>query len=267
MISEHVRFGWWMSRQNDIPWLTVTLEPYHNIIIDRAVSVKEGEVVDNVSRISCCPVDKLPKNQYSRCSLPSQTVFYGSLFFPEVAEGEIGDPRFISIAETSSLLWSDEDGEESYVFGNWRVIHPLSCVIVVDPLIKYSVKFLDDSAKAFKEALVRNHVLGRTYSLISAKVKTFIKRSTKRNDYEDSAKLASSLFSNPDVDAIIYPSVKTDYEGCCIAIKKQSIDDGKIQLANVTLSSAKKIEKEFVFKDLQRTDIIQSDGSFHLEDV
>lgn len=257
-----------MKKTEDGPWLVRHLRPGNKIVIDRAVRIGTEEEVNNVSRITYCPKEKLPKEKYSRCSKPSQEMFYASLLFPEQNEGEINNARIISIAEASELYREDHDGSEIFIFGKWTIKSTLTCAVIVNPQGDYVVKYLQECARDLLRKLSNSYLdpLGQC-SEASEWAKIFSKEISSNSDYCDSADKASQILENPKIDAIIYPSVQAGKQGCCIAIRPDVVDTGRIKLVKVLQTQAKKEGNEMSFKNMKHTNKISKDGSFHLESV
>lgn len=244
-------------------WVRITVPTNKQEHIVRCIGLSNLEdKASEVSRLSYCPSRYLKEGVYNRCNLPKQEMFYGTLYGEEC--DEIKHALMTSIIEVSSLCHETSTYDEYYLMGEWIVKRELQAIVVFDhnKAAKNSI---------FKDAknLIETYVAARQIDVFgnSLLIEAFSREVVNNNDYKVSAAYSSYLFDNFPIDAIVYPSVRTDSYGTCIAIRPTFVDSGGIELINaykykVFLSGVKKVDAIIC----QKGQIDKETGKVHYED-
>ncbi|WP_320017805.1 hypothetical protein [Labilibaculum manganireducens] len=232
-------------------------------IIHRARPIKKGINLTEDHELSFTPEEYNTK--YQRASTPEQTMFYGAVV-PEIeGEGEITSERIIGASEVSDFLRNpeSEDGEEIIVFGKWLVKEKITLLSIINPEVQNNkIKFFQDMTKDYhtflnsigekkKDAIAFQEYMSSEFS------KSEI---LGEHDYLITAKFTENLIEK--CDGVIYPSVRADYNGLCVAIKPESAKT-KLELIEVLECSLIKKDKSIKLTNLRHTDKVE-DGKFKL---
>lgn len=187
---------------------------------------------DELSYISDPAVIREYMKEFGRANKPHQPLFYGALESTKIKEN-----RLTAYVETSSLI---EDNEavllegELFTLSRWRTIDELEIpeVVFSDEAIKNN----PDTAVAFqkhfdwlREEPMREIAL-RQLKLFSEE---FARKKNSHHDYKISTAYADILMNEGGHPGVLYPSVKSGYQGQNIVLKP-SVVDAFLQLANVS---------------------------------
>lgn len=245
------------------------LGPNTGEIIERAVKIAPEEDIHEVSRISYCPKEKMTRwmeEHFQRCNLPGQEMFYGSIIEPYEDSENFSAMVSTSICESSEFYRNPNspDGDEFYAFGGWHAKEDICCMMILDPARDYQLRFLIEAQEAQKKIL-RDKGLknGQLYKRL---VSAFTSPAKCDEDYKVTAAFADFVFTNyPDVDAILYPSIQTNAQGLCIAIKPSVIDSGKIVAHRVLKDVVSKRGNRITAKIIEAANIEDGTLTFALQ--
>ena len=240
--------------------------------IERAVpNTEEEPIFHTVSRLSYKPHKY--NTDFQRASTPANTMFYGSVIPADLSEKEVYNARIIGAAESCDLIRDEtkDDGEKLITFGKWRVKEPLNLVAIIDPNKQYKVKYLNKLVNAYKEGLSR---MTTTDSKDIKEMLSFIcdEFSKRVNQGENYNYMNSAIFteilvnhSGSKIDGILYPSVQTDGDGLCVAIRPESMH--KLELIKVLQCKAVRKGKKVDLDNIRFCDVNPSNSDFKLEDI
>ncbi|WP_062129012.1 hypothetical protein [Geofilum rubicundum] len=233
-------------------------------IIHRARQINKGQVLSENHELSFTP-DKF-NSKYQRASTPEQTMFYGAVI-PEIkGQGELTTERIIGACEVSNLLRdpNTEDGEEIIIFGKWCVKEKITLLSIISPdMEKNKINFFQEMTRDYhlyleqlgeqkEDAIAFQEYMSSEFAKIDIR---------GEYDYLISAKLTENAIRN--CDGVIYPSVRADYNGLCVAIKPKSATE-KLELISVLECSISKKNKNVRITNLRFTDKINN-GKFELK--
>ena len=194
--------------------------------VTRIVPLKNPyEDIKMISQLSYCPKILLSPDRFNRCNLPKQEMFYGTLWGEE--GDEIINPIITSVFETSRICQKESTLDEFYLSGEWIVCKEMRALVIFDYASIAKNKFFANASIVPEQFLKdnKNAEFGNP-EIVDA----FSKPIKQNDDYLVSAAYADHIFSTGRIDAIIYPSVKTDATGTCIAIQPSFVDNGGLHL-------------------------------------
>lgn len=235
-------------------------------IIHRARKIKKGENLTSVEQLSFTP--NKHNTTYQRASTPQQTMFYGAVI-PEVeGENEISLERIVGACETSNFLRDTNapDGEEIIVFGKWRVKKKTSLLSIINPEIESNkIAFFQEMTKNYHSFLEKNKDKKEDAELFQSFLSSEFAKSNIRGqyDYLITSKFTETIIKH--LDGVIYPSVRADYNGLCVAIKPETANEN-LELVAVLECSVTKKGNEVKVENLRYTDKIE-DGQFELKPI
>ena len=215
---------------NPVRWICCIIPADKHERIVRCVKLRDAnEEISSISRLSYCPSDILREGVYNRCNLPKQEMFYGTLF----GEGgdEIKHAEITSVFEISDLCHETSYEDEYYVSGEWLATRDISALVIFDHTQPAKSSIIQ-KAKYEAEQLLLAHP-NETIGDVSI-IKAFSQEVRNNSEYRFSACYSAFLFKSFPIDAIIYPSVRTENVGTCIAIRPSFVDSGGIKLIGTT---------------------------------
>lgn len=235
-------------------------------IIHRARKIKKGENLSTVEQLSYTPSEF--NTTYQRASTPEQTMFYGAVI-PEVeGENEINLERIIGACETSSFLrdTNSPDGEEIIVFGKWRVKQKTSLFSIINPEIENNqIEFFKEMTMNYHSFLDANKDKIEDAELFQTFLSSEFAKSNIRGEFDYLISSKFTEFVVKHLAGVIYPSVRADYNGLCVAIKPE-IADENLELVAVLECSVTKKGNEVQVESLRFTDKIEN-GKFNLKEI
>ena len=239
-------------------------------LIDRAVLNSNLEPEFNTkARIFYKPPQY--NKTFQRASSPSQTMFYGSITPEETSEDEIDNARITAAFELVDLLrdTNSGDGERVITYGKWLVTEKLSLIAIVDPQKQYKVKYLNDIASGYRNQISDLPVAlkQKTLDWLSFLTNEFRKDVKKDEEYNYMISgLFSEIAAQMNVDGVLYPSVRTNEDGICIAIKPESAE-AKLELIKVLQCKLVKVAKKVSIVNLKYCDVFNNDDEFQLKPI
>lgn len=112
--------------------------------------------------------------------------------------------------------------------------------------------------KAFRENMPEEEVQ-KLISILEFYSEEFAKAEIITDaDYKISAAYAESVFKTGNVQGIIYPSVRTDYEGSNVALLPKTVDD-HLQFEEALIIHVQIRGKKVFLDNLYRTGIVEAD--------
>lgn len=207
-------------------------------IIERAVQNDDLESeFTTVERISYT----LPKwnNVYKRASTPKNSMFYGSPTIEEYGEKMLDVCRITISCEACDLMrkseFSLDDNIRYMTFGQWEVEDTLNLLTIIDPTKKYTNPLMIKLQRNYLLKLEKHPELkASTLEYMTFIAGEFSKPVSEgaNHEYLISALFTERFTKGTGFDGVIYPSVKADEIGLCIAIYPDSIK--KIKLRQVS---------------------------------
>ncbi|WP_134091278.1 RES domain-containing protein [Olivibacter sp. XZL3] len=199
---------------------------------------------------------------FGRSNSPGSSIFYGA-----VISSPIQLPRIVALAETDELLRSQEKGKvDKDIFmtvSKWKITKNMRLAEMVfkkdriasTPEIEKAYQF---HLKAFRENMPEEEVQ-KLISILEFYSEEFAKAEIITDaDYKISAAYAESVFKTGNVQGIIYPSVRTDYEGSNVALLPKTVDD-HLQFEEALIIHVQIRGKKVFLDNLYRTGIVEAD--------
>jgi hypothetical protein len=219
--------------ENLPPFLITRYRPKSTII--RAVANPEKEP-STARELSYPPPEKI--KTYQRANTKGHPMFYGAARPKVESEDELKTAQRTAVAEVCKKRDLNAPKDDAYI-GTWQVKakKSINLVTIINPDMKYSTQYLKDILTNYNEK-IRRALKGDTKKI--KEVLTFfagifsneVKEGEDYN-YMISALLTERLLANPKIDGVLYPSVQTNGEGLCIAIRPKSADE-KLKLVEVS---------------------------------
>ena len=201
---------------------------------------------------------------FGRANSPGTSIFYGA-----VISSPIQLPRIVALAETDELLRSKEKGKVDkdiiMTVSKWQIIKNMHLAemvfkkdrIATTPEIEKAYKF---HLKAFRENMPEEGVQ-KLISILEFYSEEFAKSEiTMDTDYKISAAYAESAFKSGSIHGIIYPSVRTDYEGSNVALLPKTVDK-YLQFEEALIIHVQIKGKKVFLDNLYRTGIVDANAN------
>lgn len=219
-----------------------------NTFLYRAVPPKKGENYHNKDFLKYHPKPKL-----QRANLENQPTFYGMWLFDDT---DFQNANLTCASETSKSIRNYTNGKyttgvDNYVLSQWLTQKELHLFAVVDPQIfnNSNNRLLINLQNTYKKYIqyLQNYKCASEISKIQ-ELNTFFanKFAEKVNeDEQDKYKLTAYLSNylrnlhvhdsqNKEIriDGILYPSVRSEGKGVCVAISQNTVDENEFKLNN-----------------------------------
>ena len=199
-------------------------------MMERAVqnSKKEPEF-NTIERISFT----LPEwnTVYKRASTPNNTMFYATPMVEEYGEKFLDYARITISMEACDLLreveFSMDDNKRDITFGLWEVIGQLNMVTIFDPTKDYKLPLLQRLKENYLAHINQHPELkATTLEFLTYLSQEFSKpvKDKDNNQYMISAIFSEIAVNKRGYDGVIYPSVKADGIGLCIALHPNAMN-------------------------------------------
>lgn len=249
---------------SSLGYLPAAIYDFHKgKIVHRARCISGDENIIDASQLSFTPTEF--NTRYQRASTPEQTMFYGAVI-PEF-EDKLQIERLVGACEASELLRNPNapDGEEIIVFGEWIVKEKISLLSIINPETE------SNSINFFKEMTAGYHAFLDKYPSIKENAKLFqsymsseFAKSEIRGDFDYliTAKLTEQIIRH--CDGVVYPSVRAEYNGLCVAISPEIVDKN-LELVGVLECRITKVGNYVNIENLRSADEVV-DGKFELQD-
>lgn len=213
-------------------------------------------------------------NNYGRCNLPHQVMFYGA-----IESSIIDKPRATAIMETSRIIQDTESINlegELLTLSRWEVLED----ILIAELVFYdeAIKINPGTKRAFEHhfpMIMNTNNREEMLKLMKLLSYEFSKTVRKTEDYNYKISVAyTNLILNesklPDgrkIDGITYPSVVSGYQGQNIVLRPDVVDQ-KIKLKYVTTHSLHKNKlKSFINNHKLVSDFGINNSNFTWQDA
>lgn len=173
---------------------------------------------------------------YSRCALPFYSLFYGAIDFDKYNNQQIEDSSNAKKLLIGTPMFESELGNLvlqsgkpiRFSIGYWELKQPLDAIFVVfNENAKIFARYLKEEKENFKKIIQMDKKLPQEYiyKFLSFISYEFSKSIKSHEEYKFSALYSKMVLFEKMKDAIVYPSVKTETEGLCIAIKPSIIEE------------------------------------------
>jgi hypothetical protein len=193
--------------------------------------------------------------QCGRCNLREEVMFYGAIGFPDNMQA-----LMTVIFEISRRMRENpENLEEFYTFGKWRLKTPIHCIpILYTDHVHKMPQILEMESRC--RSFVINNFEDRAdlmTDILEFIGKKFSEEHTdSRRTYEITASFCSVLLElYPEMEAILYPSMKVDGDGVNIAILPEVVDR-KLLLTHMVATKATVKEKGVI--DFYRVGLVKT---------
>jgi hypothetical protein len=163
---------------------------------------------------------------YQRASTPNQTMFYATSLPERIEAGELENARIIGVVEAMPWLRDKtSSGYKKITFGRWHVEEDINLIAII-----HKDTFYEESNYTRELVDAYNHFIGQEDKQMvdkSLKYQRFLadefsKDITKHTDYLISAIFTEIVSQNPNIDGVLYPSVRVLGKGFNVAIKPES---------------------------------------------
>lgn len=220
-----------------VPILTRTLKAEDEIFLRSRVHMpteKKFYKIDDFSyRNDISSID-----EYSRCNIPGQQIFYCSFDRPT------------SYAESLVIRKKPLDIEFVSI-GKWKLKKDINIGIIAHPYINGRCTDEDNHYGRFIDSLI-----DREYKEIEHELKEVLyyfniefRRIVKTHIYyKVTAAISNLMFEG--VDAIVYPSVPFLGQGYNVALKKQLVEDKSIELEHVMIEKFQRLSSLRIVQDM-----------------
>ncbi|WP_304066833.1 RES domain-containing protein [Pedobacter glucosidilyticus] len=228
--------------------------------IERIRINKEDEIFTSKQELSY-RTDFENIKTFGRANSPGFSIFYGT-----VISSPIQLSRIVALAETDELLRSQEKGKvDKDIFttvSKWKITKNMRLAemvfkkdrIVTTPEIEKAYQF---HLKVFRENMQEEEVQ-MLISILEFYSEEFAKADiVTDSDYKISAAYAESAFKTGSIQGIIYPSVKTDYEGSNVALLPKTVDE-HLQFEEALIVHVQIRGKKVFLDNLYRTGIVEA---------
>jgi hypothetical protein len=161
--------------------------------------------------------------EFGRANKPFQPMFYAAL-----RSSKIEHNRLTAYLETSEMIHNTESINlegELFTVSRWEVLNELEIAEIV--FSDDALKMNPDTQLSFKNQF--NNLKNSEYREIALRQLQFFsneyaRKSKSHHDYKISVAYSDFLLNDYGLDAITFPSVKSDYQGQNIVFKPESVD-------------------------------------------
>lgn len=217
-------------------------------------------------------------SNYQRASTKDKTVFYGCLkringeLITQSVDGKELDNRFVATMEAMSMLRdiNSEKKVAKVAHGKWVVMKPIKLVAIVggkdSVLNNPGIKKMYD---AFKEKVSEIDMLDEAIAIADFFADQFANKEAgngKEHLYMLSALFSEAWMNTATVDGIFYPSVRTEYQGICIALNVNAAES-KIKLIGAGEAMVYKNKDKGIIDNLTFVDVPLDATSYTFKQV
>jgi len=239
----------------------------------RARPLNEGENFSTNEDLRYLPQWK--NGKFQRASTPNGTMFYGVFIPNENINTESDKPRAIVACEAVDFMRNpkpQESAEATLVYGKWRTLKEckLAVILSLDETQNnnpYSIQ----TSQVYRNWIENKHqdYIEQTKLLIDFFANEYSKfvPEDEHFNYKISGIFSEKILKEGYVDGIIYPSVKTDGIGLCVAIKPDFVNENMIlekvlqckvtkekthtNITNEKCAKANPTDQSFILKDIE----------------
>lgn len=160
---------------------------------------------------------------YQRASTPNQTMFYATSLPDKIESGELDNARVIGVVEAMPWLRDKTtSGHKKITFGRWYVESDINLIAIIhkDTFYKES-NYTRELVDAYNHFIKQEdkELLEKSLKFQYFLADEFSKEINTHTDYLISAIFTEIVSKNPNIDGVIYPSVRVLGKGFNIAIK------------------------------------------------
>ncbi len=239
-------------------------------VIVRARPYKSGEKsFSQVSDLSYKP--QKYNNTYQRASTPKRTIFYGGYTDQKSESYNLSENRFTGTLESMRWLADGTTNRmQRIAYGRWDVVSPISLAVILgskdmksnNPLMREIYREFEEFINCLPKKVKRNAIaIGEFFS---EKFSDPVPSDANHFLYLLSAIWAETCI-DAGVEGVLYPSVRTDGEGICVAICPDSCS--KLQLKVVGEGIIYKKKKNTLMNNELYAIISEGQTSFTLKPV
>ena len=205
-----------------IGYMLVTFHKGKSVM--RARPNEEGERFSHINELSFKP-QKFNK-KYQRASTPNQTMFYATSLPDNIEPGELDNARIVGIVE--AMPWvrdKTSSGYKKITFGRWYTQEDINLIAIT-----HKDSFYNKSNYTKELVDTYNHFINQEdKEMVDKSLKyqyflahEFSKEIERHTDYLISAVFTELVCQYPQIDGVIYPSVRVGGKGFNIAIKPEA---------------------------------------------
>ena len=247
---------------SDIPLPILISQIHAGNYIERIRINKNDEIFTKKTELSY-RTDLNNISRFGRANSPGSSMFYGS-----VISTPISLPRIVALAETDELLRSKEKGkiDKSFIItvSKWKILEDIRVAEMV--FMKNRIKSTPEIEHAYNFHLknFRANMPEEEVQKLVAVVEFFSEEFAKASvdfdtDYKLSAAYAQIALRSGSVKGLIYPSVRTDYEGSNLALLPEVVDENLL-LEEAIIVHVKIKGKKVFLDNLYRTGELPTDA-------
>lgn len=204
-----------------LPFTTALLKKGWSI--ERARINKPGQVFYSENEISY-RTDISNITEFGRANLPHTSLFYGSIVSEKVKY-----PRIVNLLETEEVFREKSlaDTELTYTVGKWKIKEDFELAeIVFSETVRKKIPKIQQAYEYHAKQMKSDYPESFDYLL---KVLEFFSNEfakteiSSHNDYKLSAAYSEFAFMK-GLNGVVYPSVRTEYEGLNVAIPINAVE-------------------------------------------
>jgi hypothetical protein len=246
---------------SDVP-LPILISQIHAGHYIERIRINKGNEIFTKKRDLSYRTDLENISTFGRANSPKSSMFYGA-----VISSPINLPRIVALAETDELLRSKEKGtvDKDFIItvSKWKILQDIRLAemvfmknrIATTPEIGHAYNF---HLKTFRENMPEEEVQ-KLVSIIEFFSEEFAKSTIDSDtDYKLSAAYSEIALKSGIVKGLIYPSVRTDYEGSNVALLPEAVDNN-LQLEEALIIHVQIKGKKVFLDNLARTGELQMD--------
>jgi len=239
----------------------------------RARQLNEGENFSTNEDLRYLPQWK--NGKFQRASTPNGTMFYGVFIPNENINTESDKPRAIVACEAVDFMRNpkpQESAEATLVYGKWRTLKECKLAVILSlDESQNNNPYSKQTSQVYRNWIESKHqdYIEQTKLLIDYFTKEYSKfvPEDEHFNYKISGIFSEIIIRNNYVDGIIYPSVKTDGKGLCVAIKPDFVNENMIlekvlqckvtkekthtNITNEKCAKANPTDQSFILKDIE----------------
>jgi len=212
-----------VNELRSVPYTTTKLKAGH--FIERARINKSGEIFNSEAEITY-RTDFENIKEFGRANAPQQSMFYGA-----IKSDHIRNPRIVNLFESSELYrQSDKDLNEFIMtVGKWKIKQDFEVALMTfnkkiienipSTRIAYEYHY-NNLKKDFPDRIDDIELVLEFFS------DEFAKKNIKtHNDYKISSAYSELAINVNGLNGVIYPSVRTDFQGTNVALTPQAVEN------------------------------------------
>ena len=206
---------------------------------------------------------------YQRASTPNQTMFYGTFLPDRIETSELNNARVVGVFE--AMPWLRDENSSGYkkiTFGRWYVQEDINFIAIMHKDTFYQESnYTRELVDAYNDFIDQEdkEMVEKSLNYQRFLADEFSKDIEVHTDYLISAIFSEIITQNPNIDGIIYPSVRILGKGFNVAIKPEACK--KIGLYVVGECSIYKRKDHIVVGIDCKVELNGKSDTFVLEDI